>query len=64
MLLVQDYTETLKSKNRVQDEKQSAASIIRRQVQKEENMIRVRFLKFKILKIVKITLQNMILIIP
>ncbi|XP_059169831.1 centrosomal protein of 290 kDa-like [Physella acuta] len=40
MLLVQDYTETLKAKNRVQDEKQSAASIIRQQVQREESMIR------------------------
>ncbi|CAL1542937.1 unnamed protein product [Lymnaea stagnalis] len=40
MLAVQDYTETLKVKRRVQDEQQSAASIIRQQVQKEESMIR------------------------
>ncbi|XP_055888045.1 centrosomal protein of 290 kDa-like [Biomphalaria glabrata] len=40
MLAVQDYTETLKAKRQVQDEQQSAAVIIRQQVQKEESMIR------------------------
>ncbi|KAH9503689.1 hypothetical protein Btru_067161 [Bulinus truncatus] len=40
LLAVQDYTETLKAKRQVEEGHQSAAVMIRQQVQKEESMIR------------------------
>ncbi|GFO27236.1 centrosomal protein of 290 kda-like, partial [Plakobranchus ocellatus] len=40
MMLVQNYTETLKTKRRTEEEQQSAAVVIRQQVQREEGRIR------------------------
>ena len=43
MVAVQDYTETLRTKRKTEQESESAAAIIKREVQKQETQLRVGY---------------------
>ena len=43
MVAVQDYTETLRTKHKTEQESESAAAIIKREVQKQETQLRVGY---------------------